>query len=188
MAQAMNEPRTRELPPSGRWELDPAHTSIEFVARHMLTRVRGRFTEFEGGFEIGERPEDSRVHVEIAAASIQTNTSMRDDHLRSPDFLDAATYPKLTFSGTTFRPTGETTFELDGDLTIKDVTRPITLKGEILGWGPDTEGRPMLAASASATINREDWDMTWNVVVETGGFLVSKRVDIEIETEARLQA
>jgi polyisoprenoid-binding protein YceI len=93
----------------------------------------------------------------------------------------------LSFASTAFRPTGGTSFELDGDLTIKGVTRPVTLKGEIIGWGPDTEGTPMLAASAKTTIDREDWGITWNVVVETGGFLVSKRVDIEIETEARLR-
>lgn len=187
MAQAANEMQSSSRPPVGRWELDPAHTTVEFVARHMLTKVRGRFTEFSGGFEVEERPEDSKVDVEIRAGSIQTNTVMRDDHLKSPDFLDVETYPTLSFSSTAFRPTGETTFELDGDLTIKDVTRPVTLKGEVIGWGPDMEGTPMLAASAKTTINREDWGMTWNMVVETGGFLVSKRVDIEIETEARLR-
>ncbi|HEV8563809.1 MAG TPA: YceI family protein [Actinomycetota bacterium] len=188
MAQASNEVDTRSFPPAGRWELDPAHTTVEFVARHMLTKVRGRFTEFSGGFEIGERPEDAKVGVEIRAGSIQTNTTMRDDHLKSPDFLDVETFPVLSFSSTAFRPTGGTEFELEGDLTIKDVTRQVTLKGEVIGWGPDTEGTPMLAASAKTTIDREDWGMTWNMVVETGGFLVSKRVDIEIETEARLRS
>jgi polyisoprenoid-binding protein YceI len=187
MAQARSEVRTKALPPAGRWELDPAHTTVEFVARHMLTKVRGRFTEFSGGFEIGARPEDAKVDVEIRAGSIQTNTEMRDDHLKSADFLDVEHYPLLSFSSSAFRPTGDTTFELDGDLTIKDVTRPVTLKGEVIGWGPDMEGTPMLAASARTTIDREDWDMTWNMVVETGGFLVGKRVDIEIETEARLR-
>lgn len=187
MAQAANEVVPRPLPPAGRWELDPAHTTVEFVARHMLSKVRGRFTEFSGGFEIGARPEDAKVDVEIRAGSIQTNTTMRDDHLKSADFLDVENHPLLSFASTAFRPTGETSFELDGDLTIKGVTRPVTLKGEIIGWGPDTEGTPMLAASAKTTIDREDWGITWNVVVETGGFLVSKRVDIEIETEARLR-
>jgi polyisoprenoid-binding protein YceI len=187
MTQFANDTRTTSLPPAGRWELDPAHTSVEFVARHMLAKVRGRFTEFSGGFEIGERPEDSKVDVEINAASIQTNTGMRDDHLKSADFLDVENHPALSFSSIAFRPTGSTSFELDGDLTIKGVTRPVTLAGEVAGWGPDTEGTPMLAASAKTSINREDWGMTWNVVVETGGFLVSKRVDIEIEIEARLR-
>jgi polyisoprenoid-binding protein YceI len=188
MAQAANEIKARSLPPAGRWELDPAHTTVEFVARHMLSKVRGRFTEFGGGFEIGTRPGDAKVDVEIRAGSIQTNTTMRDDHLKSADFLDVENHPVLSFTSTAFRPTGETSFELDGDLTIKGVRRPVTLKGEIIGWGPDTEGTPMLAASAKTTIDREDWGITWNVVVETGGFLVSKKVDIEIETEARLRS
>jgi polyisoprenoid-binding protein YceI len=186
MAQAANEVQKRILPPAGRWELDPAHSTVEFVARHMLAKVRGRFTEFSGGFEIGDRPEDATVDVEIRAASIQTNTAMRDDHLRSPDFLDVESYPALTFSSKAFRPTGETTFELDGDLTIKDVTRRVTLRGEVTGWGPDMEGTPMLAASARTTLKREDFGITWNVIAETGGFLVGKTVEIEIEAEARL--
>jgi polyisoprenoid-binding protein YceI len=90
----------------------------------------------------------------------------------------------LTFTSTAVRPTGGTSFELDGDLTIKDITRPVTLSGEFLGWGPNMEGEPMLAASAKTTIDREDWDMTWNMAVEAGGFLVGKKVDLEIEVEA----
>ncbi len=187
MAEATREFQGISIPPAGKWELDPAHTTVEFIARHMLTKVRGRFTEFSGGFEIGDTPEETRAHAEIKAASIETHTQMRDDHLRSGDFLEAEKYPLLTFDSTAFRPTGGSEFELDGNLTIKDITRPVTLKGEFIGWGPDMEGTPMLAASAKTTIEREDWDMTWNMVVETGGFLVGKKVDIEIELEARLQ-
>jgi polyisoprenoid-binding protein YceI len=90
----------------------------------------------------------------------------------------------LTFTSTAVRPTGGTSFELDGDLTIKDITRPVTLSGEFLGWGPDMEAEPMFAASAKTTIDREDWGMTWNMAVEAGGFLVGKKVDLEIEVEA----
>src|SRR5438045_9536034 len=91
--------------------------------------------------------------------------------------------PVLTFTSTDARPTDGTSFELDGDLTIKDITRPVTLSGEFLGWGPDMEGKPMFAASARTTIDREEWGMTWNMAVETGGFLVSKTVDLESEDE-----
>ncbi len=187
MAQTAREYKGISIPPAGKWELDPAHTTLDFVARHMLTRVRGRFTEFSGAIEIGEKPGDTHVEAEIQAASIQTNTQMRDDHLRSGDFLEVEKYPVLAFRSTALRPTGGSEFELDGELTIKDITRPVTMKGEFLGWGPDHQGTPMLAASAKTTIEREDWDMTWNMVVETGGFLVGKKVDIEIEVEARLQ-
>jgi polyisoprenoid-binding protein YceI len=178
-----------QLPPAGTWTFDKAHTRIEFVARHMLSKVRGRFTEYDGTVTVAERPEDSHVEVEIQAASLTTDTQMRDDHLRSGDFLEVETYPTLTFKSRQLRPTGETTFELVGDLTIKDITREVVLEAEFNGWGPGaTEDRPPLAAfSAKTEIDREDWDMTWNMVVETGGLMVSKRAQIEIETELNLQ-
>jgi polyisoprenoid-binding protein YceI len=178
-----------KLPPAGTWTFDKAHTRIEFIARHMLSKVRGRFTEYDGTVTIAERPEDSHVEVEIQAASLSTDTQMRDDHLRSGDFLEVETYPTLTFRSKELRPTGETTFELVGDLTIKDITREVVLEAEFNGWGPGmTEDRPPLAAfSAKTEIDREDWDMTWNMVVETGGLMVSKRAQIEIETELNLR-
>ena len=184
MAQAAREIEGIELPPAGTYELDVTHTAVEFSARHMLTRTRGRFTEFSGTIEVGETPEDSNVQVEIKAASVQTNMDKRDEHLKSGDFLEIEKYPVLTFTSTGVRPTGGTGFELDGDLTIKDVTRPVTLTGEYEGWGPDMQGNPMFSASAKAAIDREDWDITWNMVVETGGLLVSKKVELEFDVEA----
>jgi polyisoprenoid-binding protein YceI len=172
------------IPPVGTYELDPTHTVAGFVARHMLSKVRGQFTEFTGTIEVDDSPEDSRVHVEVKTDSITTHTAKRDQHLMSGDFLEIEKYPMLIFTSTAVRLTGGTSFELDGDLTIKDITRPVTLSGEFLGWGPDMDGEPMLAASAKTTIDREDWDMTWNMAVETGGFLVGKKVDLEIEVEA----
>jgi polyisoprenoid-binding protein YceI len=174
-----------EFPPAGRYELDVAHTGLEFVARHMLTRVRGRFTDFSGWIEIAEVPEDSAVEVEIQATSIQTNVERRDNHLRSGDFLLIDEHPILSFKSTRVRPTGGNEFDLEGDLTIKGISKPVTLKAEFLGWGPDPEGRPLVAFAAKTTIDREDWDMTWNMAVETGGFLVGKKVDLEIDVEAR---
>jgi polyisoprenoid-binding protein YceI len=178
-----------KLPPAGTWTFDKAHTRLEFVARHMLSKVRGRFTEFDGTVTIAERPEDSHVEVEMQAASLATDTEMRDDHLRSDDFLEVETYPTLSFRSKELRPTGENTFQLVGDLTIKDITREVVLDAEFLGWGPGPSAdRPLMAAfSARTEINREDWDMTWNMVVETGGFLVSKKVQLEIETELNMQ-
>ena len=185
MAQAPSDVERVTLPDPGTYELDVAHTSVEFVARHMLSKVRGRFTEFSGTVEVAERPEDSSVAVEIKTPSIQTDTEKRDEHLKSGDFLSIDDYPAITFRSTAVRPTGGTSFELDGDLTIKDVTKPVTLTGEFLGAGPGMDGEtPMLAASARTTIEREDWGVNWNMAVETGGFLVSKKVDLEIEVEA----
>jgi len=178
------EYRGVSIPPAGTYELDTVHTVVGFVARHMLSKVRGQFTYFIGTIEVGNSPEDSRVEVEVKTESITTHTEKRDQHLMSRDFLEIAKYPVLRFKSTAVRPTGSTSFELDGDLTIKDITRPVTLSGEFLGWGPDMEGESMFAASAKTTIDREDWDMTWNVAVETGCFLVGKKVDLEIEVEA----
>jgi polyisoprenoid-binding protein YceI len=178
-----------KLPTEGTWTFDKAHTRLEFVARHMLSKVRGRFTEFDGTVTIAERPEDSHVEVEMQAASLTTDTSMRDDHLRSDDFLEVETYPTLTFRSKALRPTGENTFQLVGDLTIKGISREVVLDAEFNGWGPGmTPDRPPLAAfSARTEIDRHDWDMTWNFTVETGGFLVSRKVQIEIETELNPQ-
>ena len=178
-----------QLPPAGTWAFDKNHTTVEFVARHMLTRVRGRFNEYDGKVVIAERPEDSHVEVEIDAASLETGTQMRDDHLRSADFLEVEKYPKLTFKSTEIRPTGGTTFQIVGDLTIKDVTIQVVLDAEFVGTGPGPmpDSPPKAAFSASTEIDREDWDITWNMAVEMGGMLVSKRVRLEIETELDLQ-
>jgi len=172
------------IPPVGTYELDPAHTVVGFVARHMLSKVRGQFTEFTGTIEVGESPQVSRADVEVKTGSITTHTEKRDQHLMSGDFLEIEKYPVLTFKSTAVRPTGGTSFELEGVLTIKDITRSVTLSGEFLGWGPNMQGEPMFAASAKTTIDREDWGMTWNMAVEAGGFLVGKKVDLEIEVEA----
>jgi polyisoprenoid-binding protein YceI len=180
-----------ELPPAGTWGFDKAHTSVEFVARHMLSKVRGRFTAFDGTVVIGERPEDSHVAVEIDAASVETKTGMRDDHLRSGDFFDVERYPKLTFRSREVRPTGGRTFQLVGDLTIKDVTNEVVLDAEFLGFGPGPQGAdgPLMAAfTASTEVDREDWDLTWNVAVETGGVLVGRKVRLEIDAELLLRS
>jgi len=186
MSQTASAPTVEgvELPPVGTWKLDPGHTAVEFVARHMLTKVRGRFTGFDGTIEIAERPEDSKVEIEVHTATIQSNQEQRDTHLKSGDFLEVERFPKITFASKGFQLSGENTFQLVGDLTIKDITREVTLDAEFLGWGPGPMGGNVMSFSARTTINREDWDMTWNLVVETGGFLVSKKVAIEIDVEA----
>jgi len=186
MTQAAREIEGVSLPPAGKYELDPSHTEIGFVARHMLTKVRGRFTEFDGMIEVAERPEDSSVNVEVKTASVQTNTDQRDDHLRSADFFGSEEYPLMTFRSTAWRHAGGSSFELVGELTIKDVTKPLTLEGEFHGWGKDPYENTKIFAEAKATVEREDWDLTWNVAIETGGFLVSRTIDIVIDVEASL--
>lgn len=184
MAQAVKEIVGVQLPPPGRYELDIAHTAVEFVARHILTKVRGRFTEFSGWIDVAEDVERSRTEIEVETASIQTNTEQRDQHLKSDDFLNVETWPVMRFRSTGVRHTGGASFELDGELTIRDVTRSITLQGEYLGTETNPQGKTVLAATATATLAREDWNVNWNMVLETGGLLVSKHVDLEIEVEA----
>ena len=173
------------VPPVGKYELDASHTEVSFVARHMLTKVRGRFTEFSGTIEVGDTPETSGVEVEVKTDSVQTNFEQRDNHLKSADFFETDEHPVMTFRSTAIRHAGGSSFELDGDLTIRDITKPITIEGEFLGWGKDPYDNTIFSAEAKTTVEREDWDLTWNVAVETGGFLVSKKIDLVIDVEAR---
>jgi polyisoprenoid-binding protein YceI len=182
--QAVEDIAGIQLPPAGKYELDIAHTAVGFVARHILTKVRGRFTDFSGWIDVADEPEESSVEVEVKTASIQTNTEQRDQHLKSDDFLNVERWPVMSFHSTAVRHTGGANFELDGELTIRDVTRPITLKGEYLGTETNPYGKTVLAATARTTFEREDWNVNWNMVLETGGLLVSKKVDLEIEVEA----
>jgi len=175
------------VPPAGTWEIDKEHTTAEFVARHMLTKVRGRFTEVSGAIEIGEEPGDSSVEVELRTDSVTSGSEMRDNHLRNSDFFEVEKYPVITFTSTAVRFTGGSNFELDGELTVRDVTKPLTLEGEFLGWGPGIRDVPTLFAEAHATVDRETWGLTWNMAVETGGMLVGKRVDLELQVQAKLK-
>ena len=145
MAQTEITANTTTLPPAGTYELDPSHTTIEFVARHMISKVRGRFTEFTGTVQVGETPDASTVEVEVVASSVTTHFEQRDNHLKSGDFFDLEAHPTFAFRSTAVRITGDDTFEIDGDLTIKEITNPVTFTGEYLGSGPDMNGAPMLS-------------------------------------------
>ena len=125
--------RTTTLPPAGKYELDTGHTTVEFVARHMISKVRGRFVELAGAVVLGDTPEDSSVEVEVVAGSVTTHLEQRDNHLKSGDFFDLENHPTFSFRSTAVRVTGDETFEIDGDLTIKAISNPVTLKGEFLG-------------------------------------------------------
>jgi polyisoprenoid-binding protein YceI len=176
-----------ELPPAGTYTFDPAHTTVEFIGKHMFTKTRGRFTEAEGTITIAERPEDSSVDVTLKAASLQSNSEMRDGHLAGPDFLNVEAFPEITFVSSSVRLGEGRSFELDGDLTIKDITRPVRLEGRFLGHGTDPFGKVSAGFTAKTSFEREDFDMTWNMALEAGGFLVGKTVTVEIEVEAHRQ-
>ncbi len=177
-----------EIPASGTWEIDVAHSTVGFVARHlMVTKVRGAFGVFGGKVLVGETPEDSSVEVHIDAASIDSRSPDRDKHLRSPDFLDVERYPDLVFRSTKVERTGDTTLRVHGDLTIRDVTKPVVLEAEFSGLTGDPWGGKRVAFSATTEIDREAWGITWNVALETGGVLVSKKVLIDIEVQASLK-
>lgn len=174
-----------EIPAPGVWEIDRAHSAVGFSVRHlMVAKVRGRFGSFAGTIQVADRPEDSSVEVAIDAASIDTGEPKRDDHLRSADFFDAGSYPTLEFRSTGFRRTGSTTFELPGELTIRGVTRPVVLAAEFAGVTLDPWGGTRAGFSATTEIDREDFGLTWNQALETGGLLVGRTVKIELEVQA----
>jgi polyisoprenoid-binding protein YceI len=179
----------KEIPPPGQWAIDPTHSQIQFMARHMMiSRVRGRFREFSGTITIAEVPEKSSAEVTILAASIDTGDEQRDRHLRSPEFLYVEQFPTILFRSTSVHPLGDDHWEVLGDLTIRGVTRPVTLQVEFCGTATDPWGDVRAGFLASTEINREEFDVSWNQVLETGGFVVGKGVKIEADVEAVLQS
>ena len=177
------------LPAAGTYVLDPSHTRIGFVARHlMVTKVRGSFHEFEGSITIGEDAASSTAQATIQTASIDTGTPDRDKHLVSGDFLEVEKFPTITFANAKVVSQKNTDFTVTGDLTIKGVTREVTLDVELDGVAKDPWGNEKLAVTAKTEIDREDFGITWNVALESGGVLVSKKVTLEIEAQAARQA
>ena len=174
------------LPVPGRWQIDPGHTELAFIGRHfMLTKVRGRFTGVTGAIQVAEDPAQSTAEVTIDMASVNSGSQARDDHLRSADFFDTAQHPTATFTGHTATWQGASGV-LEGELTIRGVTRRVTLRVEYLGHVADPWGGHRAIFTASGTLNREDWGLTWNQVLD-GGLLVSTQIRIEIELETVLQ-
>ena len=171
------------------WQLDPAHTTIEFAVKHMMfTTVRGRFRNFTGTVRVDERnPDKSQVNVEIEAASIDTGVGDRDTHLRSADFLDVENHPKLTFRSTriegAYKKEGDR-FRITGDLEIRGKAMPVTLDATFEGLGKDPWGNQRAGFAARTEIDRREWGLRWNQALETGGVLVANSVRIEIEAQA----
>lgn len=173
------------LPAAGSWSVDQAHSTVEFVARHlMVTKVRGRFSDYDASITIAERPEDSRVDVTIRAASITTGDTARDGHLVSADFLDAEQYPTIAFASKSVRPTGPSTWNVAGDLTVHGVTKPVTLTVEFGGVATDPWDNTKAFFSASTDFDRESFGLTWNQPLAGGGVLVGKKVRVELEIQA----
>jgi polyisoprenoid-binding protein YceI len=172
------------VPAVGTWVIDGSHTSAEFVVRHlMVAKVRGSFGSVTGTIEVAEDPAASSVDVVIDTASVSTGDAQRDGHITSADFLDIENHSEMRFVSTAVRANGSS-WVLVGDLTIKDITRPVTLEFDFAGVATDPWGNQKAAFSATATIDREDWNLNWNVPLEAGGVLVSKKVNIEIEMQA----
>ena len=165
--------------------IDKAHSEAAFQVRHLLTRVRGRFTEFSGTIAFDEaQPQESSVSFTIDAGSIDTNQPDRDAHLRSADFFDVDTYPALTFTSTAVTPRGAGRFDVAGDLTIRGITRAIILPVTYLGTARDPWGKEKVAFETQVTINRKDFGLLWNAALETGGLLVGDDVRIDISIQA----
>ncbi|MFI5955182.1 YceI family protein [Cryptosporangium sp. NPDC051539] len=171
---------------TGEYTLDPTHTRIGFVARHaMVTKVRGSFNEFEGSAVVdGDNPEKSSAKIVIKAASIDTRNEQRDGHLRTNDFLDPETYPEITWASTAVKAVDGDNYEVTGDLTIKGVTKSITIPFAFEGAAKDPFGNVRIGFEGSVTINRQDFGITWNAALETGGVLVSDKITLEFEVSA----
>lgn len=177
------------IPAAGTYLLDQAHRRVGFVARHMMvSKVRGQFADATATITVAENPLESAVTATIQAASINTGQADRDTHLRSGDFLEVEKYPTLEFRSTGVRSHSGNEFVLTGELTVKDVTRPVELFVEFEGVGRSPFGQDVFGFTATTEIDREDFGLTWNVALETGGVLVGKKVKIEIEGEAIRQA
>jgi len=167
------------------WHIDYKHSNIEFTARHMMfTKVRGRFEEFEGEINFDpSNPTNTTINVEIDTASIKTNDNDRDNHLRSADFLQVEVYPIIKFVSKRIEQQDKNSGTLIGDLTIRGQTREVSLDVDYYGLQADPWGGTRAVFSGETTINRKDWGLTWNVALEAGGFLVSDKLDIDIEIQ-----
>jgi len=180
----------RTVPAAGTWSVDPSHSSVGFVARHMaVAKVRGSFTSYTVDLHIAEDPTQSSLSVDIDATSFTTGDQGRDGHVKSGDFLDVETFPTITFASTSVAPgKDDDEWTVAGDLTIHGVTKPVELKVELSGVAADPWGNDRAIYEAATEIDREDFGLTWNQPLAGGGVLVGKKVKIELEIESVRQA
>jgi polyisoprenoid-binding protein YceI len=172
---------------AGTYALDTAHTEIGFTVRHLMTKVRGTFQEFSGEITVKDTIEESATNVTIELGSVHTRNEQRDGHLRSGDFFDAENSPKMTFVSNAIKAEGDD-YVLAGELTIKNVTKPIELGVEFLGVDQNAYGQTIIGFEASASISRKDWGIDFNVPLEGGKLLIGDKVDIHLDVQAALQA
>lgn len=184
-ATAVRQWNGLQIPAPGTFAIDATHSSFDFVATHMMfTKVRGQFTDVSGTVELADEPTQSVIEIAIRTASVSTGADDRDGHLRSGDFLDSESHPEMTFRSTYIKHLGGAEFAVLGDLTIRGVTRQIELAVTFEGAGVNPWGVEVAGVSARGELNREDWGLTWNAALETGGVLVSKKVGLAIEVQA----
>ena len=176
---------TAAATPVRTFKIDKAHSELAFQVRHLLTKVRGRFSDFSGTIEFDyDEPARSKVQVTLDAASIDTGEPTRDTHLRSGDFFAVDEFPQLTFASTKITPRGKELYDVEGDLTIHGVTKRVVLPVTHLGRAKDPWGNEKLAFEGETTINRKDFGLNWNAALETGGFLVGDEVKVSLEIQA----
>jgi polyisoprenoid-binding protein YceI len=172
---------------AGTWEIDPVHSHVGFVARHlMVSKVRGSFTKVEGEIITAANPLDSSAAATIDTTSLSTANEQRDGDVKGENFLDVANHPAMTYRSTGLRQEGGELMA-DGELTVKGVTKPVTLTVEVNGFGPDPYGGTRLGLSAAGEINRNDYGITANMALPTGGVVVSEKIQLTIEVEAALK-
>ncbi|SOC57184.1 YceI family protein [Ornithinimicrobium cerasi] len=170
---------------NGTYTIDPAHSRLGFSARHaMVTKVRGAFNEVTGTATTGPNLEGAHIEIDVASTSVDTRQADRDAHLKSADFFDCETYPTISFRSTEITAVDDDTLRVTGDLTIKDVTQPVTVDFEYAGSAQDPFGNTRVGFEGATTVNRKDFGLTWNAALETGGFLVSEKVTLEFEVSA----
>lgn len=175
---------TEAGPGAGVWSIDAAHSTVEGVVRHLVSKVRVRFTAFDGTLDLGDDLTDSRIEVTIDAASIDSNQPQRDEHLRTSDFLAVEEFPTLTFVSTGIEARGGDRYAVTGDLTIRGVTRSVVLDASYLGLARDPWGSTKAAFSATTSIDRADFGVNWNQALEAGGVMVGRTVTIELSVQA----
>jgi polyisoprenoid-binding protein YceI len=181
----MNSTAVATLIPTGTWTVDPAHSTVGFSVKHLgIATVRGKFEQFEGTLEIGEDLSSARAHGAVQGASINTNDAGRDEHLRSADFFGVDANPELRFESTAIRPLDDDTFEVEGDLSMNGVTKPVTLTAVVQGTETDPWGNERVGLEVIGQLNRGDWNMTFNQALGSGNLLVGEKVKLELDISA----
>ncbi len=176
---------TATITPAGTWNIDPAHSNVNFQVKHLgIATVRGAFNEFEGKLELGDDLSASKAYGTVQVSSVDTNESARDEHLRSPDFFDAENHGQITFESTEIKPLDDDELEITGDLTIHGVTNPITFKAELTGTEEDPWGNQRVGLEVQGKLDRKDYGMTFNQALGSGNLLVSDTVKLSLDISA----